>query len=239
MEMKVVILRRPEKVGNIVAEEEAGIMMTKTTIKGLRAVVGEILVVVKAEDGLEMKKDILRQQWKGGNIVAVEEAVIMTMTTTIKDLRAAAAEEAVTMMQMMTTTKDLRVAVVEEVVIMRKTKTIIKALRAAVVDTAVDTMRMMTIIKGLHVVVEEVRAAAKVEVGMEMKKDILKQLWKDGSIGVEEVDAAMTMMTMTIIKDLHVAVAEVYAKAEVGLAMKEDIPARPGKVGEIGINFLN
>jgi hypothetical protein len=47
------------------------------------------------------------------------------------------------------------------------------------------------------------------------------------------------MMTMTIIKDLHVAVAEVYAKAEVGLAMKEDIPARPGKVGEIGINFLN
>jgi len=114
-----------------------------------------------------------------------------------------------------------------------------EALRAAVVDTAVDTMRMMTIIKGLHVVVEEVRAAAKVEVGMEMKKDILKQLWKDGSIGVEEVDAAMTMMTMTIIKDLHVAVAEVYAKAEVGLAMKEDIPARPGKVGEIGINFLN
>jgi len=274
MEMKVVILRQLEKVGNIVAEEEAVIMTMKMAIKDLRAV-AETLVVAKAEVGTAMKKDILRHQWKGGNIaveeavimmtiikdlqavvveeavvtmmmtiikdlqaVVVEEAVVTMMMTIIKDLRAAGAE-AVTIMKMMTTTKDLRVAVAEEAVMMRKTKTIIKALRAGVAGAAVGTIKMMKIIRRLHEVVEEVRAVMRAEVGSEMRKAIPKHLSKAGSTVVEKEAAAVIMMT-TIIKDLRVVVAEVQAvgKAEVGLAMKEDIPGRLGKVGEIVIKFL-
>jgi hypothetical protein len=171
----------------------------------------------------------------------VEEAATMTMMTTIKDLRAVVAEEAVTMTMMMTT-RDPRAAGAEEVVIMTKTKTIIKGLRAPAADAGAVTKKMTTIIKGLHGVAQGVRAVAKAEVGMVMRKVTQKQQWKAGSIGVEEeTAAAMTMMTMTIIKDLLVVAAEVrtVAKAEDGLVMKEDIPGRPGKAGEIATSLLD
>ena len=74
---------------------------------------------------------------------------------------------------------------------------------------------------------------------METKKGILKQPCKDGSIVVVE-EAAQIMMTMTIIKDLHVVAAKVPAvgKAEDGMVMKEDIPARRDKAGVIVIDFV-
>jgi hypothetical protein len=257
-EMSEDMLRQPGKVGNIAVEEEAVITMMKTTIKDLHVVIAEIHVAVKAEVGSGMKKDILKRQWKAGNIaraegtvimmkttnikehrIAVEEAVIMMRTTIIRELHKVAVEEAVITMKMMTTTKDPHATVVGEVAITMKTMTIIKDLHVAVADAGVDTVKMTTI-KGLHVAVEEVQVAVKAEVGSVMNKVIPKQLWKAGSNAVEkETEAVMT--TMTIIKDLHVVAAEVPAvvKAEDGMAMKKNIPARHDKAGVVVIDFLN
>ena len=111
--------------------------------------------------------------------------------------------------------------------------------RLVMIHKLATLIKMMKIIRRLHEVVEEVRAVMRAEVGSEMRKAIPKQLSKAGSTVVEKEAAAVIMMT-TIIKDLRVVVAEVQAvgKAEVGLAMKEDIPGRLGKVGEIVIKFL-
>ena len=237
--MRRAILRHQGKDGSVVAEEEVVIIMTMTTMKDLHMRVAEVQVDVRAEVGSVTKKGILKQPGKVGNIVAAEETAITMKTTTIKGLHAAG-DGTVIMRKTKAIIKDLHVAKAEEAGIMMTTKTIIKDLHAVVADGAVVMKKTMTIINDLHVGAE-IRAVAREEVGMEMKKDILKQLWKDGSIDVEEEDAAMIMMTMTIIKDLREVVAEVHAmaKAEVGLATKEDTPAWPGKVGEIVINFLN
>jgi hypothetical protein len=240
MEMRRAILRHQGKDGNIVAEEEVVIIMTIddyrkifTSRRGGSSRRGEGRGWFGDEEG------ILKQPGKVGNIVAgknrdYDEDDDYQRSSRSRGGRSRDYDDDETI------TKDLHVSQsAEEAGIMMMTTTIIKDLHAVVANGAVVMKKTMTIINGLQVVAE-VRAVAREEVGMEMRKDIRKQLWKDGSIGEEEVDAAMTMMTMTIIKDLHVAVAEVYAReAEVGLAMKEDIPARPGKVGEIGINFLN
>ena len=238
MEMRRAILRHQGKDGSVVAEEEVVIIMTMTTMKDLHMRVAEVQVDVRAEVGSVTKKGILKQPGKVGNIVAAEETAITMKTTTIKGLHAAG-DGTVIMRKTKAIIKDLHVAKAEEAGIMMTTKTIIKDLHAVVANGAVVMKKTMTITNDPHVGAE-IRAVAREEVGMEMRKDIRKQLWKDGNIGVEEEDAAM-MMTMTIIKDLRVVVEEVHAmaKAEVGLAMKEAIPARPGKVGEIAINFLN
>jgi hypothetical protein len=235
MAMKEDILKQPGKVGNIgEAEEVVTMMKTKTIIKDLHAVVVEIQVAMRAEDGTAMKKGILKQPWKVGNIVAGEEAVIMMKMTITKDLQAVVVAEAVIMT--MTITQDLR-GVAVEVVTMMKRKTILKDLRAAVDDT----MKMMTITRGLQVGAAEVRAVAKAEDGMEMRKVIPKHPGKAGSIAAEEEVAAVIMIAMTITKDRHEVVAEVRAvvKAGDGMAMKKNTPVRPGKVGEIVIDYLN
>jgi hypothetical protein len=238
MEMRRAILRHQGRDGNIVAEEEVVIIMTMTITKDLHVLVAEVHGGVKAEVGSVMKKGILKQPGKVGNIVAAEETAITMKMTTMKGLHVAKAEEAGIMMTTKTITEDLHVANAEEAGIMMMMKTIIKDLHGVVADGAVVMKKTMTIINDLQVVAE-VRAVAREEVGMEMRKVIRKQLWKAGSIGAEEEGAAMTMTT--IISNRHVVGAEVHAmgKAEVGLAMKEDIPAQPGKVGAIEINFLD
>ena len=115
-----------------------------------------------------------------------------------------------------------------------------KAGKTAVEAEAV-TMKMMTIIKGLHEVgVAEIQEVEMAEVGMVMKKDIRKRLWKVGSIVVAE-EAAEVKMMMTIIKDLHaVVVAQVHEAemAEVGMGTKKNIPGQRGKAGETGTDHL-
>ena len=237
LEMKGVILKQRGKVGNIAVVEEVVITTMKMITKDLPVIAVEVRDVMKAEAGTEMRKDIPKQPGKAGKVARVEEAVVMMKMTTIKGLHAAAVEEAAIMMKMKTTI-GVPKAGVEGVVTTMKMKITIKYLRAAAA-AAVDTMMRMTIIKVRHVAVVKVLGAVRAEVGMAMKRDIQKLLWKVGSIAGEDVVAAVAMMTITTIKGLHVAGAEVHAvgKAEDGTAMREDIPARPGKDGEIVIDF--
>ena len=264
MVMNEDILRHPGKVGNIAVGEEAATTMMTTTIKDLQAAGVEIQDVEKAEDGMEMKKDIPNQPWKVGNIVAVSAGIdTMKMMTTTRDHHATVA--AAVVMRKVMTTKDLP-AVVEEAETMMET--IFKGLQVVVAEVhavaragvglemrkvipkqpwkagsigaAEEAVIMitMTIIKDLQGVVAEARVVVKAGAGLEMRKVIPKRLWKDGSIGAEEAEI---MITMTIIKDRHGVAAEARAveKAEDGMAMKKNIPVQPGKVGEIVIDCLN
>jgi hypothetical protein len=88
MEMKKDIRKQPGKVGNSEEVEEAAIMMMKTIIKHLRVAVPETHVVVKAEAGMGMKKNIHKEEWKVDNVVPVEAVITMKTIRTIKGLHA-------------------------------------------------------------------------------------------------------------------------------------------------------
>jgi len=233
--MKKDIRKQPGKVGNSEEVEEAAIMMMKTIIKHLRVAVAETHVVVKAEAGMGMKKNIHKEGWKVDNVVAVEAVITMKTIRTIKGLHAVGVVVVAVTMTTKTITNHRHAAAAILVVVkaevgmeMKKDtpKQRWKAGKTAVEAEAV-TMNMMTIIKGLHEVgVAEIQEVEMAEVGMVMKKDIRKRLWKVGSIVVAE-EAAEVKMMMTIIKDLHaVVVAQVHGAemAEVGMGTKKNIP---------------
>ena len=249
MEMKKDIRKQPGKVGNSEEVEEAAIMMMKTIIKHLRVAVAETHVVVKAEAGMGMKKNIHKEGWKVDNVVAVEAVITMKTIRTIKGLHAVGVVVVAVTMTTKTITNHRHAAAAILVVVkaevgmeMKKDtpKQRWKAGKTAVEAEAV-TMNMMTIIKGLHEVgVAEIQEVEMAEVGMVMKKDIRKRLWKVGSIVVAE-EAAEVKMMMTIIKDLHaVVVAQVHGAemAEVGMGTKKNIPGQRGKAGETGTDHL-
>lgn len=174
-----------------------------------------------------------------------EEAVMMMMMTTIIKGHQEAAQDATTTMMMI-----IREHLVEEVaaravvragVGSEMKKDILKQPgKAGNNDVVVEegvTMMIMTP-KDLPAVVVEIPAAMTAEVGLVMKKVILKQRWKAGRIVVAEGDVTTTMKT-TIIKELHVVEEDRHLmKAGVGMVMRKAIPVLQEKDGVIVIDVL-
>jgi hypothetical protein len=225
-------LRPRGKVGNIVAAEEAVAkrMMRIPIINDLQAIAAATHAAVKAEGGMEMKRDILMHPGKDGNIVVDEELVVMIRKTIIRVLRAVEVEAAI-MMKTRTIIKAHHV-MADEAVTMTKTKITIKDRHAVVL-----MMKMMTIKD--RQAGEQARGAAMAEVGMEMKKGILRHRWKDGNIAAAAAGEIVVMTMMITIKDRHVVGAEVLNMAKVvdGTAMKIGIHAQPERAGVIVINI--